>query len=87
MDPLYFFKCNEVFVICFGSKFTVFYCIRKEQGKRHGQTGNETACNRERYGMSLNSNARTHELGRAPLYLGAPALICWSGRSKPSFIP
>jgi len=57
-----------------------------EQGKRHGQTGNETASNRERDGISLNSNARSHELGRAPLYLGAPALICWSGRSKPSFI-
>ena len=37
--------------------------------------------------MSLNSNTRPHELGRAPLYLGAPALIRWSGRSKPSFIP
>ena len=58
-----------------------------EQGKRYGQTGSETACNRERDGMSLNSNARPHELGRAPLYLGAPALICWSGRSKPIFNP
>ena len=58
-----------------------------EQGKRYGQTGSETACNRERDGISLNSSARTHELGRAPLYLGAPALIRWSGRSKPSFIP
>jgi len=64
----------------------IYYGIRKEQGKRYGQTGNETACNRERDGMSLNSNARPHKLGRAPLYLGAPALICWSGRSKPSFI-
>ena len=63
-------------------------CNREqEQGERYGQAGSETACNRERDGMSLNSNARPHELGRAPLYLGAPALICWSGRSKPSFIP
>ena len=52
----------------------------QEQGKRYGQTGSETACNRERYGMSLNLNARPHKLGRAPLYLGAPVLICWSGR-------
>ena len=37
--------------------------------------------------MSLNLNARPYKLGRAPLYLGAFALICWSGRSKPSFIP
>ena len=58
----------------------------QEQGKRYGQTGSDTACNRERYGMSLNSNARPHKLGRAPLYLGAPALICRSGRSKPDFI-
>ena len=50
-------------------------------------TGEKVRANRERDGMSLNSNARPHELGRAPLYLGAPALICWSGRSKPSFIP
>ena len=49
-------------------------------------TGRKVRANRERDGMSLNSNARPHELGRAPLYLGAPALICWSGRSKPSFI-
>ena len=57
-----------------------------EQGKRYGQTGSETACNREKYGMSLNSIARPHKCGRAPLYFGAPALICWSGRSKPNFI-
>ena len=57
-----------------------------EQGKRYGQAGSETACNRERDGVSLNSNARPYKLGRAPLYVGAPALICWSGRSKPSFI-
>jgi hypothetical protein len=60
--------------------------IKGNKGKRYGQTGSETACNRERDGMSLNSNARPHKLGRAPLYLGAPALIYWSGRSKPSFI-
>ena len=58
-----------------------------KKGERYGQTGSEAAYNRERDGVSLNSNARTHELRRAPLYLGAPALICWSGRSKPSFIP
>ena len=58
-----------------------------EQGKRYGQTGNETACNRERYGISPDSDGRPHELGRAPLYIGAPALICWSGRPKPIFNP
>ena len=50
-------------------------------------TGEKVRANRERDGMSLNSNARPHKLGRAPLYVGAPALICWSGRSKPSLIP
>jgi hypothetical protein len=49
-------------------------------------TGEKVRANRERDGMSLNSDARPHELGRAPLCLGAPALICWGGRSKPSFI-
>ena len=58
-----------------------------EQGKRYGQTGRDTACNREKYGISPDSNTRPHKLGRAPLYIGAPALICWSGRSKPIFIP
>ena len=58
-----------------------------EKGKRPVQTRNETACNRERDGISLDSDGRPHKLGRAPLYLGAPALICWSGPSKPSFIP
>ena len=28
-----------------------------------------------------------YERGLFLIYLGAPALICWSGRSKPSFIP
>ncbi len=60
---------------------------RKEQGKRYGVAGSEKACNRERDGIMPDSDGRPHKLGRAPLYLGAPALICWSGRSKPSFIP
>jgi len=58
-----------------------------EQGKRYGQTGRDTECNRERYGISPDSDGRPHELGRAPLYIGAPALICWSGRPKPIFNP
>ena len=37
-------------------------------------------------GILLDLDARPHKLGLAPLHLGAPALICWSGRSKPSFI-
>ena len=57
-----------------------------EQGKRYGITGSEKACNRERDGILPDSDGRPHKLGRAPLYLGAPALTCWSGRSKPSFI-
>jgi hypothetical protein len=58
-----------------------------EQGERYGQTGSETACNRERDGILPDSGGRPHKLGRAPLYIGAPALIYWSGRSEPSFIP
>jgi len=58
-----------------------------KQGTRRHVTGSETACNRERDGISPDSDGRPHELGRAPLYIGAPALICWSGRSKPSSIP
>ena len=58
-----------------------------KKGERYGVAGSETACNRERDGILPDSGERPHKLGRAPLYLGAPALICWSGRSKPSFIP
>ena len=57
-----------------------------KQGVRRHVTGSEKACNRERNGILPDSGGRPHKLGRAPLYLGAPALICWSGRSKPSFI-
>ena len=58
-----------------------------KQGVRRHVTGSEKACNRERDGILPDSGGRPHKLGRAPLYVGAPALICWSGRSKPSFIP
>ena len=58
-----------------------------KQGVRRHVTGSETACNRERDGILPDSGGRPHKLGRAPLYVGAPALICWSGWSKPSFIP
>ena len=58
-----------------------------KQGVRRHVTGSEKACNRERDGILPDSGGRPHKLGRAPLYIGAPALICWSGRSKPSFIP
>ena len=82
----YIDKMGNIVIPCSGKSVSVSGAAW-EQGKRYGQTGNETACNRERDGMSLNSNARPHKLGRAPLHLGAPALICWSGRPKPSFIP
>ena len=33
-----------------------------------------------------NMGARPYQLGRPPVYLRAPALICWSARPKPIFI-
>ena len=33
-----------------------------------------------------NTGARPYQLGRPPVYLRPPALICWSGRPKPIFI-
>ena len=56
-------------------------------GERYVLTGGKTACSRERNGVSLVVDGRPHKLGRAPLYIGAPALICPSGRSKPIFVP
>ena len=62
------------FLGCCNTVLTII--VRKEQGKRYGQTGSEKACNRERDGILPNSDGRPHKLGRAPLYVGAPALIC-----------
>ena len=61
--------------------------IRGKQGKRCLLTGRKVRSNRERGAGLLVAISRPYELGRAPLYLGAPALICWSGRPKPIFIP
>jgi hypothetical protein len=77
---IYELGVEEIMVVAHLQRYTW------EQGERYGQTGSETACNRERYGILPDSGGRSHELGRAPLYIGAPALICWSGRSNPSFI-
>ena len=59
----------------------------REQGKRYGLTGRKTACNRERYGTSLDSGRRPNISGRPPVYLRAPALISASGRPNPFFNP
>ena len=66
-----------------------FFCkeILREEGERYVQTGEKVRCNRERDGGLLDSGGRPHKSGRAPEYLGAPALICPSGRSTPVFIP
>ena len=61
--------------------------IRRRKGKRYVQTGRKIRCNRERNGVSLVVGGRPHELGRPPLYIGAPALTYPSGRSEPIFIP
>ena len=78
---IYELGVEEIMVVAHLQRYTW------EQGERYGQTGSETACNRERYGILPDSGGRSHEFGRAPLYIGAPALICWNGRSNPNFIP
>ena len=50
-------------------------------------TGSEAPSGRARDGMLPDSGGGPHQFGREPLYLGAPARIYWSGRSKPNFIP
>ena len=42
------------------------------------------AANAKKYALF---QLKHHQFGREPLFLGAPARISWSGRSKPSFIP
>ena len=61
--------------------------IKGNRGKRYVVTRKEIRSNRERYGVPLVVVSRPHKSGRAPLYLGAPAQIYPSGRSKPIFIP
>ncbi len=51
------------------------------------QTGKKVLGNREKGTIWLVAAARPHKLGRAPLHLGAPARLCWSGRQNPTFIP
>ena len=57
-----------------------------KKGERYVLPGKEIRSNRERDGVSLVADGRPHELGRAPLYIGAPALIFASGRPKRVFI-
>jgi len=61
--------------------------IYMRKGKRYVQTGEKILGNREKVIGLLVAAARPHICGRAPLYLGAPALISGSGRQNPIFIP
>ena len=58
-----------------------------QKGERSLQTGKKVLGNREKGTLRLVAIARPHKLGRAPLHLGAPARLCWSGRQNPTFIP
>ena len=58
-----------------------------QKGERSLQTGKKVLGNRERGTIWLVFTTRPHKLGRAPLRLGAPARLCWSGRQNPTFIP
>ena len=58
-----------------------------QKGERSLQTGGEVLGNREEGTFWLVATTRPHKLGRAPLRLGAPARLCWSGRQNPTFIP
>ena len=55
--------------------------------ERSLQTGRKVLGNREKGTFWFVAIARPHKLGRAPLHLGAPARLCWSGRQNPIFIP
>ena len=57
-----------------------------KQGAEHVFAGRKTRVCRERNGILPDSGARPYTLGRPPVYLRPPALICWSGRPKPIFI-
>jgi len=57
-----------------------------QKGKRSLQTGRKVFGNREEGAFWLVAAARHHKLGRAPLRLGAPARLCWSGRQNTTFI-
>ena len=50
--------------------------IKGNRGGRYVLTGKEIRSNRERYRVPCVVVSRPHKSGRAPLYLGAPALIC-----------
>ena len=58
-----------------------------KRGKSSLQTGRKILGNREKGTIWLVFTTRPHKLGRAPLHLGAPARLCWSGRQNPIFIP
>ena len=63
---------------------------RKNSTCRQGEicliSGRIMPSNWENYGMLLDSGARPHILGRPPVYIGALALICKTGRPNPNFI-
>ena len=67
------------------------WLAKKEQalqkGERSLQTGRKILGNKEKGTFWIVAAARPHKLGRAPLHLGAPARLCWSGRQNPIFIP
>ena len=58
-----------------------------QKGERSLQTGKKVLGNWEKGTIWLVAAVRPHKLGRAPLHLGAPARLCWSGRQNPTFIP
>ena len=57
------------------------------KGGKSLQTGRKVLGNREKGTFWLVVTARPYKLGRAPLHLGVPARLCWSGRQNPTFIP
>ena len=58
-----------------------------KRGERSLQTGRKVLGNKEKGTFWFVAIARPHKLGRAPLHLGVPARLCWSGRQNPTFIP
>ena len=51
---IYELGVEEIMVVAHLQRYTW------EQGERYGQTGSETACNRERYGILPDSGGRSH---------------------------
>ena len=57
------------------------------RGRKAWERGRETLDNRGRRAALTVSGGRPDSCGRPPLYSGATAPICWSGRPKSVFIP